>query len=226
MHRSDKISFPAYFAFFFSILLFASFVHARDEGIIAEAPLGEYVGSKSCEACHAIVYTKWSKRLKADFVRFKKDESGHLPGNWADIPYKDDDDMVNENDVLLLVGRKRKVAFVDDSWTVIPFEYFFKTGEWRRRGGWARNQYDYRERCASCHTVASNPETLEFKELNIGCEACHGPGKSHLENQKKNSIRVPGKSDGKNVLETCRKCHNNRKNHTRAIQNFSGKFHR
>jgi|GEM_PF-2133795 cytochrome c553 len=105
MYRPNKISFPAYFVFFFSILLFASFVHARDEGITAEAPLGEYVGSQSCEACH-------------------------------------------------------------------------------------------------------------------------GPGKNHLENQKKDSIRIPGKNDGKNVLETCRRCHNNRKNHARAIQNFSGKFHR
>jgi hypothetical protein len=220
MGRQNKIFL---FGLFCSVFLLAGYAHG--EGIPAEAALDKYTGSKACSACHAPVYQKWSKRLKANFVRFRKDEPGPLPGKWGSLPYENSDRTVSQDDVLLLVGKYRKTAFVDSSWTVIPFEYYIDTGEWNRRGGWAKNQFDYRRQCAPCHTVASNPYKLKFKELNVGCETCHGPGKNHAESPVKSSIRVPGKTDGKDVLHTCRKCHNDRGNHARALESFKGKFH-
>ena len=189
----------------------------RDEGIIAESSPDMYVGSVNCAECHEEKYDSWARRLKADFVRYREDEPGPLPGDWSVSP-------VREEDVFLVIGRKRKVAFVDRNWKVIPYEYHLKNKLWKKRKGWARENYDYRVRCAPCHTVGLNPKTRQFKELNIGCESCHGPGRMHV-NDSNNRIRVPGRNDGQEVLFTCRKCHNNRKNHPRAIEDFTGRFH-
>ena len=47
----------------------------RNEGIIAEAIIDEYVGSKNCAECHMDKYDDWSQRLMASFVKYKKDDS-------------------------------------------------------------------------------------------------------------------------------------------------------
>ena len=56
-----------------------SLAATRDEGIIAETPLSEYAGSKSCSECHKERYETWAKRLKANFVRYLKDIEDPLP---------------------------------------------------------------------------------------------------------------------------------------------------
>jgi hypothetical protein len=132
---------------------------------------------------------------------------------------------IRKDDVFIIVGKKRKVAFVNKNWKVIPYEYHLKKGKWRKRKGWAKGNYDYRLRCGLCHTVGLNPKTKQFKELNVRCESCRGPGKMHIKDKEKKSIRVPGRTDGHDVLYTCRKCHNARKNHSRAIEGFTGTFH-
>ena len=192
---------------------------ARDEGMTAEAPLDQYTGSGSCRECHEDQYKAWSENLMASFVSYREDFGGALPRNWRNVPFSKDD-------IFLIVGWKRKFTFVDESWKVLPYEYLIDKRKWKRRGGWAKNKYDYRRRCAPCHTLASDPVALKFKELNVGCETCHGPGKKHAnEPEAKTLIRVPGRNDGRDVLDTCRRCHNDRKNHARAIRGFSGRFH-
>ena len=115
------------------------------------------------------------------------------------------------------------MAFIDKHWKVFPYQYHIGKQKWIERNEW-RNQ-DYRLRCGSCHTVGLNPKTRQFVELNIGCETCHGPGRKHAENTGEKEMRVPGKTDGQDVLFTCRRCHNERRNHSRPIQTFSGEFH-
>ena len=99
---------------------------ARDEGIILDGSLKDYIGSGACAVCHASLHEKWSKRLKAGFVRYRKDYPGTLPGNWDTIPSEWGDGSVSEENVLIIVGKKRKFAFVDKSWRVIPYEYQIK----------------------------------------------------------------------------------------------------
>ncbi len=221
IRASDKyISFSTIITFGLLLLLIScASTSIRNEGIIAEAPIDEYAGSKACADCHMDKYEDWSQRLMSSFVRYRKDSPGPLPGDWSASP-------VNEKDIFIIVGKRRKVAFVDKDWKVIPYEYLFKKEKWKKRDGWAKGNYDYRLRCGLCHTVGLNPETRQFKELNVGCESCHGPGSRHVEDPEIMSIKVPGRTDGHNVLFTCRKCHNERKKHARAIKGFSGHFHK
>ena len=189
----------------------------REEGIPAEAPLDEYSGSKNCASCHQEIYDNWKNRVKSSFVRYRESMKGSLPIDWQNSP-------IQEKEIFLVVGKRRKMAFIDNNWKVIPYEYKLKTGKWEKRDGWAKHSYDYRARCASCHTVALDTVTLNFKELNVGCEACHGPGRKHIEGLTKENIIVPGNNT--NLLDTCRKCHNSRKNHARELENFKGPFHK
>ncbi len=75
-----------------------------------------------------------------------------------------------------------------------------------------------------CHLTGCNPWEKRFTEPGVGCEACHGPGKNHAETERLESISTPGK-DGHEVVATCRRCHNNRNNHAKAIKGFSGGYH-
>jgi len=188
----------------------------RDEGVIATAPQDAYAGSARCAECHAEQYGQWSKTLKARFVRYRKDV-GELPGDWAHSPVGADKD-----DVFVVVGLNRKVAFVAADWRVLGAEYQLGRGAWKMRRGW--NGADYRSRCGACHLTGCNPYEKRFSELGVGCEACHGPGKQHAESQDPAAINVPGK-DGQPVETTCRLCHNGRNNHAEALTTFTGTYH-
>ena len=187
-----------------------------DEGITAEAPIEDYIGSNACKECHQEKYDDWSGKYMSHFVRYRSDTSESIPGNWHNSPIKKDD-------VFLIVGGRNKVAFADKNWKVFPYQYHIKKQKWTKRTGWI-NQ-DYRLGCGPCHTVGLNKKTKRFVEINVGCETCHAPGKNHAEFPGQKKVKVPGKTDGQSVLFTCRKCHNERKKHARAIKYFNGVFH-
>ena len=203
-----------------TVLLFVETSHAakqfRDEGIAAEASIGEYIGSDACSECHQGKYDDWSGKRMSNFSRYRGDTTKPLPFNLSNAP-------ISGDEIFLIVGDKKKMAFVDKHWEVFPYQYHIGKQKWIKRNEW-RNQ-DYRLRCGSCHTVGLNPKTRQFVELNIGCEVCHGPGRKHTENPAEEDVKVPGKTDGHDVLFTCRRCHNERRKHARPIQTFSGVFH-
>ncbi|WP_158947305.1 multiheme c-type cytochrome [Pseudodesulfovibrio cashew] len=199
------------------LCLAAASAHAasiRNEGVVATAPPETYAGSKACAQCHETQYEQWSKTLKARFVRYRRDLAA-LPGDWGKSPLRADD-------VFLVVGLHRKAAFVDTDWRVLPAEYRFDKHRWNRKPGWGGR--DYRQRCGMCHLTGCNPYEKRYTELGVGCEACHGPGREHIQEESAETIATPGR-DGKPVLDTCRRCHNGRNNHADAIRGFAGTYH-
>jgi tetratricopeptide (TPR) repeat protein len=54
---------------------------------------------------------------------------------------------------------------------------------------WTRRQFNWNYMCADCHTTdleknydaATNTYATRWAELGVGCEACHGPGSTHVE---------------------------------------------
>lgn len=202
------------------VLLFVNASNAatqiRDEGIIAEAPIEDYVGSKACAGCHQGKYEDWSEKHMSHFVRYRRDISEPLQVNWRNSP-------INEDEVFIIIGVQKKAAFADKNWKVFPYQYHFKKQKWQKRDKWANR--DYRLRCGPCHTVGVNPSTKQFVEINVGCESCHGPGRMHADAPEEKKMKVPRITDRGNVLSTCRRCHNERRNHARAIASFNGIFH-
>lgn len=176
----------------------------------------QYVGSDSCAPCHQEKYFDWSKKHMSHFVRQKKDISEHLP---IDEPHS----PIPKEKVFLVIGSINKLAFVDRYWTVFPYLYHRHKAKWIERNAW--HNKDYRSACGSCHMVGLDPRTKHFAEHNVGCEACHGPGRKHAKDATTYKMKVPGKTDGRDVLYTCRRCHDNRGRHAHAIRTFQGKFH-
>ena len=94
---------------------------------------------------------------------------------------------------------------------------------------WSRGGLNWNSMCADCHStnVKKNYNEKEhlyktnFAILNVSCEACHGPGKEHVNHALKNGENY--KTDGsmqmigvnsKALVDACARCHARRENVT------------
>ena len=105
---------------------------------------------------------------------------------------------------------------------------------------WTGGSMTWNNMCADCHSTFVeknyNPGTGQyhttFTEINVSCEACHGPGKEHIEyyndrTKNKNST-PPTLYMHKNMLSTevvdkCARCHS-RRSAVRNVFDYNGQF--
>lgn len=177
----------------------------------------KYVGSKSCQPCHAEIYARWKKTPMANVVRDPREHQHAILGDFSNPPA-----YVNFN--------KGQIAFVYGSiwkqnyFTKVGNEYYPLPGKWDIRNhkwvpylvkeDWWAKYYppDDRERptgptCNGCHSVNYNIQTKAVTEWNVGCEDCHGPGSAHAKHPTPGDIVNPSHLDyvaGDNV---CMQCH-------------------
>lgn len=94
---------------------------------------------------------------------------------------------------------------------------------------WTRPAQNWNFMCADCHStnlqkhydLASNTFHTTWSEIDVSCEACHGPGSLHIDLVKSRSLfwdrnhghgLAPLKSaSSKHEVETCAKCHARRR---------------
>jgi mono/diheme cytochrome c family protein len=69
-----------------------------------------------------------------------------------------------------------------------------------------RNEKD-KTRCIPCHATGYNSEKKTYKEENVGCEACHGPGEKYQEMMTGADAEEGGKIARENGLRSCTRCH-------------------
>jgi mono/diheme cytochrome c family protein len=62
-------------------------------------------------------------------------------------------------------------------------------------------------KCIPCHATGYDPEKKIYKEENVGCEACHGPGENYQEMMMGADAIEGGKIAGENALKACTRCH-------------------
>jgi predicted CXXCH cytochrome family protein len=108
-------------------------------------------------------------------------------------------------------------------------------GEWIH---WTKGGMNWNSMCADCHTTNLN-KNYNFKQqgysttwssLDVSCEACHGPGSSHLDVVKQNDFQ-PGVSDTKIdmrkneesrvLVNKCGRCHSRRQQLTGVFKHNS-----
>jgi len=177
-----------------------------------------YVGSQSCEKCHAQIYEHWRKTPMANVVRdprehpdavipdlstntiakFTKDDIALVYGSvWKQRYFtKRGDDYFPEPaqwDVTGHVWRKYFVAKGTDWW-----EPFYPPDNMQRPTG---------PTCDGCHSVDYNIHTKQVAEWNVGCEKCHGPGGEHVEHPSRTNILNPARMDYVQASDTCIQCH-------------------
>lgn len=143
-----------------------------------------YVTSETCQGCHSTHYSAWHEHtlhpkmfrpvgapndIQGDFsqanpvVTFKKEEIEYVIGNkWEQVYARMIDGEYYPFTAKWLITTQQWVPYKVDSWKETPLS----------------------NNCNGCHTTGFNPETFEFAEFGIGCEACHGPGQTHVNKRR------------------------------------------
>ena len=62
-------------------------------------------------------------------------------------------------------------------------------------------------RCIPCHATGYDSGKKTYKEENVGCEACHGPGEKYQEMMMGAEAPEGGKIARENGLKACTRCH-------------------
>ncbi len=177
-----------------------------------------YAGSAACAKCHEDEYKSWQQSYHSKMIRPKNDAIlKEVVAQWANGgPTKVNltGAPAGLDDVAYVVGSKWKQRFLvknpstgghlflDKQWNTV-------VRQWENYG----NKNDWDTNCATCHATGFRLTSYDDKspaaqkwsiaEMNIGCEACHGPGAEHAKSKGKKPIYTFA---GKSVEEQTRVC--------------------
>lgn len=62
-------------------------------------------------------------------------------------------------------------------------------------------------KCTPCHATGYDPDGKTYKEKNVGCEACHGPGERYQNMMTGKDPEEGGRIARENALKSCTRCH-------------------
>ncbi|MHB1162245.1 MAG: multiheme c-type cytochrome [Chloroflexota bacterium] len=166
---------------------------------------GAYVGSQTCQSCHTGLYDSWQNTLHAHMVR--PIAKGDLSNAKADLTVANAPDPDQYDWVFAIGGwyKEERYAYRDANGQIVTgeFEYNKPKNSFTLRKDKNGNleALDWINECGACHATGMDPEKRQWAELNIGCEACHGPGGNHAKNPA--AVRMPVDKSSEN----CGKCH-------------------
>ncbi|HWZ44958.1 MAG TPA: cytochrome c3 family protein [Candidatus Saccharimonadales bacterium] len=185
---------------------------------LATAHAGRYVGSQTCQKCHAQIYDHWRKTPMANIVR---DPRAHPDAIIPDLATNTIAKFTKEQ-VSLVYGSLWKQRY----FTKVGDEYFPQSAQWdiinrvwrpyfvAKGTDWWERFYppDNMQRptgptCDGCHSVDYDIRNHEVAEWNVGCEKCHGPGSEHVERPSRANILNPTRLDHVQANDTCIQCH-------------------
>jgi predicted CXXCH cytochrome family protein len=188
-------------------------------GRIAAQQPARYMGSQSCQGCHAEIYERWQKTPMANVVR---DPREHPDAILPDLAQPNPLVTFTKDDVALVYGSLWKQRY----FTRIGNDYFPEPAQWdithrvwrpyfvANGTDWWAPLYppDNMQRptgptCDGCHSVNYNVQTHAVTEWNVGCERCHGPGSAHVAQPTRANIQNPARMDYVRGSDTCIQCH-------------------
>ena len=102
---------------------------------------------------------------------------------------------------------------------------------------WSRGGLNWNNMCADCHSTnvrknydeATHSYNTKYAIINVNCEACHGPGKTHVEQanllgknyKATNDLKMTVDTDPKDLVDQCARCHM-RREQISEYYNFEG----
>jgi len=178
-----------------------------------------YVGSQTCEKCHAEIYARWKKTPMANVVR---DPRAHPDAILADLSTNNVTKFTKDQ-VAFVYGslwKQRYFTKAGDDYFPFPAQWDVGNHTWRpymvpaKGGDWWGALYppDNMQRptgptCDGCHSVGYNIQTKQVAEWNVGCERCHGPASEHVAHPSRGNILNPAQMDTAASSDTCISCH-------------------
>ncbi len=127
---------------------------------------------------------------------------------------------------------------VDNKWFHLQPNLDLVHDEWIN---WTGRAMSWNTMCSDCHSTdlkknyddSSDSFHTTFSEINVGCEACHGPSENHVSFYEKNkdnykgktppSIYMPKDLPSKELVDKCARCHSRRSQLTEYFD-YDGNF--
>lgn len=176
----------------FYIALFAAvaYVTYLHKGNFVESET--YVTSEACRDCHASNYDSWKKNTLHPYMfrpvkpesEIQAPETGILGDFTSDNPAL----TFKKEDIEYIVGNKWEQVYarkIDGEFYPLPAKWYVMQERWGPYKVHDWKETPMSKKCNGCHTTGFDPATYEFAEFGIGCEACHGPGSTHVNNRRK-----------------------------------------
>ncbi|MHB1006311.1 MAG: multiheme c-type cytochrome [Chloroflexota bacterium] len=164
-----------------------------------------YAGSEACKACHGSMYESWKNTLHAHMIR--PAAKGDLSNAKADLTVAGAP-KPDQYDWAFVIGgwyKEERYAYraADGTFKTGEFEYNApkKTFSLRKDSKGNLEALDWVNECGACHATGMDPALRQWSEINIGCEACHGPGATHAKDPGTVRMFIDKSS------ENCGKCH-------------------
>ncbi|MGD0442857.1 MAG: cytochrome c3 family protein [Edaphobacter sp.] len=213
MRKAERFSLLQALSLLALVVMGRSFACAQDP-----AP-AHYVGSQTCERCHATLYAGWKQTRMANVVR---DPAVHPDAVLGDFTHADPLRPFDLKQVAFVYGSRWKQRYftkIGDDYFVLPAQWDVQKKIWlpyhvEKGTDWWVPFYgeSNKERptgplCDGCHSVNYNIDTRQVTEWNVGCEKCHGPGSLHVAHPAKENIVNPYRLDFVRANDTCIQCH-------------------
>ncbi len=200
-----------------------------------------YVGANKCKQCHKDIYEGWKSTLHpykfqratsdsivGDFSRNNRMEvdgkktTMFKKGREYFVTTTGPDNKVHTYKVKYVIGEFWKQLYVTEfpngELHILPAMWIVKTQKWKGTTAWSKNII-YQYACSGCHNTgtqinfdqSSNTFKTTWADLGVACEACHGPGSTHVKaekNKKSSTIVNPAKiPDPARAAMVCGSCH-------------------
>jgi Cytochrome c554 and c-prime len=181
----------------------------QESAVRQQAPgSAHYVGSESCQKCHAAIYERWKKTPMANVVPDPKTHPDAI------IPDLNTNDIAKFTiaQVAFVYGSKWKQRYftrIGDDYYPLPAQWDIGNKKWMKYhvpdtgADWWTAFYpsDNMQRptgptCDGCHSVNYDIHTKQVTEWNVGCERCHGSGSEHAAHPTRTNILNPSGMDG------------------------------
>ncbi len=221
----------------FKILLIGLFFFL--EGVSGVWAASHYVGSETCRDCHPLIYQGWRSTLhpytlrqatpetvlsewKNTTLNFgkKKIRLEIRGGNYWMVIERADQKARYRVDYVFGGNWKQiyLTVFPNGEIHILPLSWLVEDKKWELNKYWPKVVYQYK--CMGCHVTGLEIQQdekgrllrTEFRELGVGCEACHGPGDEHVKAPKErksetivNPARIPY---ARMAAMVCGACHN------------------
>ena len=190
-------------------------IAAQDQALSA----AHYVGSNSCEKCHAAIYKRWKKTPMANVVR---DPRQHPDAIIPDLKTNNIAKFTLDQVALVYGSRWKQRYFtkIGDDYYPLPVQWDVATHKWlpyhipSTGADWWAHLYPESNMqrptgptCDGCHSVNYDIHSKQPTEWNVGCERCHGPGSAHVAHPTRTNILNPSEMDDVASDDTCIQCH-------------------
>lgn len=146
-----------------------------------------YVTSQTCEGCHTTHYRSWHNDTLHPRMFRPVSSPDDIQGDFSqDNPFV----TFKKEEIEYVIGNKWEQVYarmIDGEYYPLTAKWLITTQQWvpYKVNDWKETPLS--TKCNGCHTTGFDPETHQFSEFGIGCEACHGPGQEHVQNRRKTS---------------------------------------